>query len=240
MGSHKITLRITHADRVAGATNGHGDQSLGIPPDEPVGDASGPPATWPAARSVGIHRPITIRVSNAIVRRSTSASPAPRRGCISLFIPGFRKNGEPPRFLRRQRWDNMRGVVAGRVVQWPSLGKLRFTQCDPAVKAFPIDGGCARRAERDANRKAYQALVASVINNDIFRPTAGSIFDCLNTGQLSENSAMSAELSRQECTGKPRTRPFRRNCRTRPFVRNSLTPHSSTQSPPRSMSAFPI
>lgn len=56
----------------------------------------------------------------------------------------------------------------------------------------------ARKAERHANREAFRALAASVINNDVFRPSASSILDCLNTAQLSEDSAMSAELLRQE------------------------------------------
>lgn len=56
----------------------------------------------------------------------------------------------------------------------------------------------ARRAERDAQRKSYRALVRSVADNDLFRPTAVSIFECLNKARLSEDSALSAELSRGE------------------------------------------
>lgn len=56
----------------------------------------------------------------------------------------------------------------------------------------------ARKADRDAKRKAYQALVRSVVDSDVFIPTATSIFQCLNKAQLSEDSALSAQLSRQE------------------------------------------
>ena len=32
-------------------------------------------------------------------------APAARRGCVLLFIPAFRKNGEPPRFLLGRQKD---------------------------------------------------------------------------------------------------------------------------------------
>lgn len=55
-----------------------------------------------------------------------------------------------------------------------------------------------REPDRKANRKAYQALVQSVADDDVFSPTAASIFECLSKARLSEDSASSAELSRQE------------------------------------------
>ena len=56
----------------------------------------------------------------------------------------------------------------------------------------------ARRADRNAKRKAYQALVRSIVDVDVFSPTPRSIFECLSKARLTEDSASSAALSRQE------------------------------------------